>query len=122
MHEKRHVVVQIWESDAILCAHRLPNDNLVNVVELIPVIVAEIVVLDQWLELGTTWDGHVKRLRREETLGIEKVEEIIVDEIGEQLICQTVKSCHLRQCQVPFTERGAIDVSGKDSCELRGDI
>lgn len=34
-----HVVVQIWERDAILGSHGLPDDHLVDVVELVPVVV-----------------------------------------------------------------------------------
>ena len=40
MHLVRNVVVQIRESNAVLRAHRLTNDDLVDVVEFIPVLIS----------------------------------------------------------------------------------
>ena len=41
MHLEGNVVVQVREGDAVLSAHRLPDDDLVDVVELIPVLIPE---------------------------------------------------------------------------------
>ena len=41
MDELRHVVVQVREGDAVLCPDRLSDDDLVDVVELVPVLVPE---------------------------------------------------------------------------------
>lgn len=43
MHLERQVVVEIGERDTILRSHWLPNDDLVDVVELVPVFISEIV-------------------------------------------------------------------------------
>ena len=41
MHLEGNVVVQVGEGNAVLGAHRLSDDDLVDVVELIPVLVPE---------------------------------------------------------------------------------
>ena len=40
LHLKRDVVVQIWEGNAVLCADWLTDDDLVDVVELIPILIS----------------------------------------------------------------------------------
>lgn len=135
MHEMGHVIVQIRECDAILGTNGLPNDHFVDVVELIPVVVTErdakelemrctgdgrtaslpnVVVLDERLELRSAGNGHVERFRSEETLRVEQVEEIVVDQICEQLVRQPVQRGHLRQAQVPLPIRGTVYVSAEE--------
>ena len=41
MHLEGNVVVQVWEGNAVLCAHRLSDDDFVDVIELIPVLIPE---------------------------------------------------------------------------------
>lgn len=41
VHKVWHVVVQIRESDPVLCPHRLSNDDFVDVVELVPVLIPD---------------------------------------------------------------------------------
>lgn len=105
MHEERHVVVQVGKSDSVFGSDRLSDDNFVNVVELVPIFVSLVVVFDQRLELGTARDCHVECLCCKEAFRIEQVEEIVIDEIGQQLICQAIQSRHRRQRQVPLAER-----------------
>ena len=83
MHEQRHVVVQVGESDSVFRAHRLTDDDLVDVVELVPVFITQVVIFNQRFELRSTWNRHVEGFRGEKTLRIEKIEEIAVDKIGE---------------------------------------
>ena len=42
MYLEGNVVVEIGEGDPVLSANRLPNDDLVDVIELIPVFVSTI--------------------------------------------------------------------------------
>lgn len=35
------VVVQVWEGNLVLCPDRLSDDDLVDVVELVPVFISE---------------------------------------------------------------------------------
>lgn len=39
MHKVRHIVVQVWKRNTILGAYGLPYNNLVYIIELIPVLV-----------------------------------------------------------------------------------
>lgn len=39
VHKVRHVVIQVGKGDPVLGPHRLPNDDFVDVVELIPVLI-----------------------------------------------------------------------------------
>lgn len=50
-----------------------------------------IVVFNQWFEFWTPGNGHVQCFGREKTLRIEQIEEIIVDQIGQQLIGQAIQ-------------------------------
>ena len=38
---ERHAVVEVGEGDTVLCTYRLPDDDLVDVVELIPIFISE---------------------------------------------------------------------------------
>lgn len=71
MDEKWHVVIEVWESDSILCSDRLTNYNFVDVVEFIPIFVSQVVIFDEGLKLWTTWDSHVESFRSEKAFWIE---------------------------------------------------
>lgn len=66
-------------------------------------------ILDERLELGSTRNGHVQGLGREEALRIEQIEEVAVYQIGQQLVGQPIERGHLRQRQIPLPVRGSID-------------
>lgn len=104
MNEQRHVIVQVWKSDSVFRSHRLSDNNLIDVIELVPIIVARVVILDERLEFRAAGNRHVQRLRGEEAFRIKQVEEVIVDEVGQQLIRKTIKCRHLWQGQVPLAE------------------
>lgn len=36
----RHIIVQIGKRNAVFRSHRLPDDHLVDVIELVPIVVA----------------------------------------------------------------------------------
>ncbi len=55
VHKLRQVVVQVGEGDAILRPDWLADDDLVDVVEFVPVVVLGEGVLHQGLELRTAW-------------------------------------------------------------------
>ena len=66
MNGPRERVVQVRESNSVLCTNLLSNDNLVDVVELVPVLIKRIHVTIKGLKLGPPWNGHVQRLGSEE--------------------------------------------------------
>lgn len=68
-----------------------------------------IVVFNKRFELWPTRYGHVKCFCSEETLRIEKIEEIIVHQVSKQLIGETVQRCQLWKWQIPLAVRRTID-------------
>uniref|UniRef100_A0A182WWC5 Uncharacterized protein n=1 Tax=Anopheles quadriannulatus TaxID=34691 RepID=A0A182WWC5_ANOQN len=65
-------------------------------------------ILNERLKLWPTGDRHVERFSREEAFRIEQVEEIIIHQIGQQLIAQPVQCGHLWQRKVPLPVRRPI--------------
>lgn len=86
----------MWESDLVLGSDDTSDDDLVDVVELVPVLVKRLRVPEQWLELGSSWQSNVQRLRGEETLLVEKVERIVIRIVGQQLSTDSIQIGHLR--------------------------
>jgi len=77
----RSAVVQVGERNLVLCSDVLTNDDLVDIIELIPVIISVFDISVQRLKLGSTRDSHVEGLGREEALLVEQVEVILVSQI-----------------------------------------
>ena len=71
------------ESNSVLCTDLLSNDNLVDVVELVPVLIKRIHVMIKGLKLGPPWNGHVQHLGSEEQFFVNKVAGIIVRPVRE---------------------------------------
>jgi hypothetical protein len=82
----------------VLSANGGPNDELVDVVELVPVLIAGVHVAVQRLELGATRDAHVERLGGDEAVVVEEVEVVAIRQIAQQLTCQPVQVAHLQVC------------------------
>ena len=70
----REGVVEVGEGDLVLGADLLPDHDLVDVVELVPVVVVVVRVAVEGLEARSTGDGDVERFGGEEGLGLEEVE------------------------------------------------
>ncbi len=87
------IVVQIWECDPILCSDRLTNNDLVDVIELIPVILKRCGILDQRFVFGSSGDGNVKGLGREKGLQVEQVKVVVVNQVSHQLKDRQVIDC-----------------------------
>lgn len=68
-------------------------------------------ILDERLKLGSTRNGHVQRFGCEKTFRVEQIEEVAIDQIGEQLIGQTIQRGHLGQRQIPFAVSRTIYIS-----------
>ena len=108
------VVVQIGESDPVLCTDRLPDNDLVDVVELIPIVINSEGIFDERLEFGASWNGHVESFGREEGFEVEQIEVVVVDEVGEELVGYPVEAGELGEGEVPLPVRDAVDVLGVD--------
>mmetsp|Transcript_8730 Transcript_8730/g.18588 ORF Transcript_8730/g.18588 Transcript_8730/m.18588 type:complete len:335 (-) Transcript_8730:298-1302(-) len=106
------VVVQVREGHLVLCADGAADDELVDVVELIPVLVAGVHVPEQGLELGPSGDAHVEGLGCDEGLRLKQVEVVAVCKVAHQLTCQPVQGGHDGQRQLPLSVAGAIHELG----------
>ena len=73
VHRARSGVVLEGEGHAVLRPDLVPDDDLVDVVELVPVLLVPVHVAEKGLELGTPRHRDVESLRREEGLLIEEV-------------------------------------------------
>mmetsp|Transcript_61033 Transcript_61033/g.143984 ORF Transcript_61033/g.143984 Transcript_61033/m.143984 type:complete len:850 (-) Transcript_61033:159-2708(-) len=116
VHAHVHVsgagVVEVRESHAVLGADLLADDDLVDVIELVPVLLVHVVVAEERLELGAAGDGQAERLGGVEALHIEKVEIITVRQIRQQLRREAVKRAHDRHVQAPARVGRAVDELG----------
>lgn len=73
VHGPRAGVVQVRERDPVLGPDLVTNDDLVDIVELVPVLLVAIHVSEERLELRSTRHRHVESLGREERLLVEQV-------------------------------------------------
>src|SRR5258708_3162151 len=69
----------------------LTNDDLGDVVELVPVVIIVVQITVQRLELGSTGNRHVECLGREEALLVEQIEVVAVVQVRHQLVAKTVQ-------------------------------
>jgi hypothetical protein len=66
------------------------DNDLVDVVELVPVLVLLVGLAIERLELRTSWDGDVEGLGRVEGLLVEQVELVSVCHVAQELIGEPV--------------------------------
>ena len=79
------VVIEVGERDPVLRPDGLTDDDLVDVVELVPVVVQGGGVFNEGLVLGSSRNGDVQSLGREERLEVEQVEVVVVHKVSHQL-------------------------------------
>ena len=68
-------------------------------------------VLDEGLKLGATRDSHVESLGCEERLQVKQVVVVVINQVCEQLIGQSIQDWHDGQGQVPLSVGCTIHVS-----------
>jgi hypothetical protein len=90
-HLPRPVIIQVGKGNLILCPHRVSNNDLADIIELVPVLVKIAKIPVERLKLRPTWYGNVKRLRGEEGLEVEQVVVVFVDDVGQHLVGQAVE-------------------------------
>ena len=81
MNLKREAVIQKWKCNPVLSPHWLPDDDLVDIVKLIPVLILKADVPNEGLKLGTPRYCHIKSFGGEECLEIKQVEIIIIHKV-----------------------------------------
>jgi hypothetical protein len=108
------VVVEVRERNFVFSSYLVTNDNLVDVIELIPVFVVVFQITEQRFEFRTTRNSAVECLGGEERLLFKHVEVVLIDQIAHQLIGQTVQVGENRGVQSPFLVAGTIDVGSSN--------
>lgn len=68
----------------------------------------EVNISDQGLKLGPPRDGHVKGLGCEEGFEVKQIEIVVVNQVCEQLVSQSVEGGHHGEGELPAAIRGAI--------------
>ena len=120
VHQRRHVVrrdrdlarprrVQVRERDLVLGADGSAHDELVDVVELVPVVVAAVAVAEEGLELGASRNRDVERLGGRKRVAVEEVKVVWVDRVRQQLPSQAVERGEHVQRQAPRPVRWPVD-------------
>ena len=101
-------VVEVRECYLVLSPDLVPHYDLVDVVELVPVLVLLVDVSVQGLELWPSRYCLVEGFCSVEALLVEEVKVVLVSEVGEQLAGEPVQVGHDRQGQPPAAVRGAV--------------
>ena len=96
MDKVGHVVVEIGECNSILRPDQLTDDIFVDIIELVPIFILCVGILDQRLKFGSTRNRHVKRLGGEERFEVLEVKVIVIDEI---CVCLSFRQ-RRRKCPV----------------------
>jgi len=110
------VVVEMGEGDFVLCSDGVPHDDLVDIVEFIPVFVEIAEIPVEGLELGASGNGDVEGFGGEERLEVEQVVVVFIDDIGEHLIGESVQIGHRVEGKSPFAVGWAVDFSRVLEC------
>ena len=114
MDPTRPAVVKVWEGNLVLGANLVSNDDLIDIVELVPVFIAilTVYVTIEGLEFRTTRDSQVEGLGSVKRLLIEEIKVVFVSQVRKKLICQTIEVGHDGKRQAPATIGRAIDHFG----------
>jgi len=91
--------------DFVLGSNLLTKDDLVDVVEFVPVVVEIIGISVEGFESRSTGNSDVESFSSEESFGFEEVVVILVGEVGEEGTSESVESGHLGKVEVPYFVR-----------------
>ena len=80
----------MWRCHLVLCTDLLVNDDLVDIVELIPVPVRSIHIPVQRLDLQTTQNGHVERFSDDKRLLVEGMTTVPIRLVGKKSAAKAV--------------------------------
>ena len=76
-------VIEVREGYAILSTYWLANDNLVDVVEFIPVLISDqLLIFHERFKLWPSWNCKIQRFGCEERLEIKQIEVIVINQIS----------------------------------------
>lgn len=103
------VVVEVRKGDFILSPDRVSQNDLVNIVKLVPVLVEIAEITIERFESRTSRDGKVESFGCEERFEVEEIVIVFVDYVRKHLARQTVQVGHDVQWKVPLPVRRPAD-------------
>jgi len=109
-HSARSAVVEVWESNLILCSYLVSHNYLVDIVEFIPVFILLENVSIQRLELRSARYGHVKSFGSVKALFVEEVEVVLIGKVADQLIGEAMQIRHNWEGHTPAAVARSVDV------------
>lgn len=107
-YSSRPIIVKMRESDFVLRPNRMSNDDLIDVVKLVPILIEITEISIKGLKFRSTRDSNIQSLSSEEGFEVEKVEIILINNVRKHLISESMQVCHRIKWQHPFTIRRAI--------------
>lgn len=110
------VVVEMGKGYFVLCSDGVSHDDLVDIVEFIPILIEIAEISVERLELGASGNGHVEGFGGEERFEVEQVVVIFIDNVGEHLIGESVQIGHGVEGKSPFAVGWAVDFFGVLEC------
>jgi hypothetical protein len=115
----RTFVVHVRKSNAIIGSNGMTNDNLMNIIKFIPILlIIGVSIAKKGLKFGTTRDGNAKGLGGEESLLVEEVEIVGIDDIGQQRRSEAKKDRQNLDGQLPVAI-SAIDDNRLAAVQVR---
>ena len=82
MYTSRPAVIKVWEGDLVLCSDLMSDNDFVDIIKLIPVFIFLVDIAVEGLKLGSAWYRQIESFSCIERLLVEKIEVVLVGEIG----------------------------------------
>ena len=95
MDGTRKGVVQMREGDFVFGSNDTSDNDLVDVVELVPILVVGFHITEQWFEFRPAWQRNVESFRSEEALLVKQVKRIGVGVVRKKLSTYSIQVGHL---------------------------
>lgn len=86
----------------VLSSNGMPDNDLIDIVELIPILIKVTQISVERLELWTSWNSNVESFSSEERFEVEQIKIVFINDVRKHLIGETVQVCHNVQWKVPL--------------------
>ena len=107
-------IIQVGKCNPVLSSYWLSNNDLVNVIEFIPIFIMEVHISNQRFKFRSSRNGNIQRLCSKECLKVKQVKVVVIHKICQKLVSQSIERWHYGKCYVPSSVGGAVDHSNKN--------
>ena len=118
MHFIGQAIVQVGKCNPVLSSHWLSNNDLVNIIEFIPIFIMEVDISHQRFKFRSSGNGNIQRLCSKECLKVKQVKVVVIYKIGQKLVSQSIEGWHYGKCYVPSSVGRAVDHSNKNKNDI----